>query len=149
MSEDEPRFYIHDVHDGNIADLQREVNDLNAHRGRFVGVVDEEDGGIIAYAIGEGNAARIVDGLSNAALLDRLEEFLTYEQYVTPVMDTETGVGADHEEMYHALARQIAEAWHMLRVRHGDHPGVAGPDQPSAREREFHRSQPPYDEGDN
>lgn len=62
---EEDPFYVHDIHTENITDLKREVSDLDAHKGRLLGVVSDEQGGIIAYAIGEDNANRIVDALNN------------------------------------------------------------------------------------
>lgn len=59
----EPRFYTHDLNDQNLFDLRNEVTALNRNEGRLVGIVDEQDGGIIAYAIGEDHAAAIVTAL--------------------------------------------------------------------------------------
>lgn len=65
MTPDEPRFYTHDLIDVNLDDLDRELADLRAHRGRMVGIVDEEAGGIIAYALGEDAAAQIANALTS------------------------------------------------------------------------------------
>lgn len=64
MDQDELPFYTHDINEANLVDLHREIADLEAHRGRLVGVVSEEDGGIIAYAIGEDHAATITNALN-------------------------------------------------------------------------------------
>lgn len=55
------RFYVHDMDDANTIDVIRTaVNDC------LIGIVDNLDGGIIAYAIGEKYAALIVDCLRDA-----------------------------------------------------------------------------------
>lgn len=53
----EPRFDTMDLIDSNVEDLRREIDDLDHHRGRLVAIIDEEAGGIIAYAIGDDHAA--------------------------------------------------------------------------------------------
>lgn len=60
---DEP-FYTHDLIESNVGDLKREIAALEAHRGRMVAIVSEDDGGIIAYALSEEFAAEIVRGLT-------------------------------------------------------------------------------------
>jgi hypothetical protein len=61
---DEPRFYEMDIYDANLEDLRREIIALEKHRGRLQAIVDDDQGGIIAYAIGEDNARGIVNALN-------------------------------------------------------------------------------------
>lgn len=64
MYNGEPRFTTMDLIDQNVVDLASEVDALNNKRGRMVAVVDDEAGGIIAYAIGENHASMIVETLN-------------------------------------------------------------------------------------
>lgn len=47
---DGDRYFVHDLIDMNLDDLQREVDRLRKNEGRLVGIGDEENG-IIGYAI--------------------------------------------------------------------------------------------------
>lgn len=56
---DEPRFYSMSLDEENTADAIDSVSNDEC-----IGIVDEQCGGIIAYAIGEPNAQRIVLALA-------------------------------------------------------------------------------------
>lgn len=56
-NEDEPRWHWQDLNDGNLADVQRDIESL-------VPIVDQEAGGIIAYALGEEHADAIIKKLN-------------------------------------------------------------------------------------
>lgn len=64
LPSEDAQFYTHDINDQNLGDLRDEITALDERRGRLVGIVDEEAGGIIAYAIGEDHAARVVAALN-------------------------------------------------------------------------------------
>lgn len=73
MNED-PQFYWMDLEPQNVGDLMLDVSvTLDAHLmagvqhlhvGVLYGIVSEDDGGIIAYAIGEEHANQIVKALN-------------------------------------------------------------------------------------
>lgn len=68
---DDPAFYVMDLDaDPNIADLLGSVADTMRETPDdtgLYGIVSEEDGGIIAYAIGEAHANLIADALIASA----------------------------------------------------------------------------------
>ena len=60
-SNSEPEFYYQDLDEDNIADLLQVLRD---QPGEVVGIVDENQGGIIAYALSRRFADEIVYALS-------------------------------------------------------------------------------------
>lgn len=58
----DPRFYPQDLDDDNLIDLHESMD-----QGDVLGIVDNEQGGIIAYALGEDNANTIVAALTSLA----------------------------------------------------------------------------------
>lgn len=75
MSDDGPRFWTQEIETMNVADLLVNLavttDPVVSHRllggdVALVGVVDDEHGGIVAYAIGDENADRIAAALEAA-----------------------------------------------------------------------------------
>lgn len=70
------RFYVMDMEDSHLGDLLHDIAEMLRPYSTALGdpmdprhvltaIVDEEDGGIIAYAIGEANARRIAVALED------------------------------------------------------------------------------------
>lgn len=69
-ADDEPRYYAMDLIPENVTDLADEVTAMREKRGRLLGLVDNVDGGIIAYVLGEGLTADLVTALNRTGPLE-------------------------------------------------------------------------------
>lgn len=68
--DDEPRYYSMDLIEQNVTDLADEVAAMREKRGRLLGLVDDVEGGIIAYVLGEGLTTQLVTTLNRTGPLE-------------------------------------------------------------------------------
>lgn len=68
--DDEPRYYSMDLIEQNVTDLADEVAAMREKRGRLLGLVDDVEGGIIAYVLGESLTTQLVTTLNRTGPLE-------------------------------------------------------------------------------
>lgn len=68
--EHDPRYYAMDLIAENVTDLADEVVAMREKRGRLLGLVDDVEGGIIAYVLGESLTTQLVTTLNRTGPLE-------------------------------------------------------------------------------